>query len=173
MYLVSFRLMKKLPELLIKPMKKLTIRKELPGTITEVWSQFSDKDKLKEWWSPAQFTCPVADIDLRQGGLFHFCFEDADGNRTWGRGKILEVNAPFNFTYLDSFANEKGEAVPPAHYGLPGNEVQETLIEFRFEEDGVNSHMTVVMDDPYDGELTDDLLSGWNQMFNKLHRSLS
>lgn len=165
--------MRKQHELFITAMKKLTIKRELPGSVIEVWNHFSSAEKLQKWWSPAQFTCPMADIDLRKGGLFHFCFEDAEGNRTWGRGKFLEVNSPYHFSYLDSFANEKGEAVAPSQYGLPGDEVQGTMIDFRFEDDGVNTHMTVVMDDPYDSNLTDELLSGWNQMFDKLHRSLS
>lgn len=153
-------------------MKKLTIKRQLPGNITEIWSYFSEKNKFQKWWAPAKFTCPVVDIDLRKGGAFHFCFEDAQGNRTWGRGKFVEVKHPYKFSYIDSFADEKGEAVPPSHYGLPGKEIQETLIEFNFEDDGVNSHMTVVMNEPYDRDLTNQLLLRWNQMFDKLHQSL-
>ena len=154
-------------------MNNLVIKRTFPGSRTEIWARFTDPEMLKQWWAPKGFKCPVATVDLREGGLFHFCFEDSDGNRSWTRGVYQKIEPPYRFSYLDSFADEDGNAVAPSHYGLPGDDVEESRIEFRFEEDGVNTHMTVEMEGLDDPEYTSMVRNGWNSMFDHLDQVLA
>jgi uncharacterized protein YndB with AHSA1/START domain len=154
-------------------MTKIIIKRTFPGTLTEIWAKFTEPDHLKKWWAPEGFKCPIATIDLREGGLFHFCFEDSDGNRSWTRGIYQQIIPTYRFSYLDSFADEEGNAVPPSHYGLPGDEIEESFIEFKFQEDGVNTHMTVEMEGVDDPDYSQMVRDGWNQMFDRLDRIIA
>ena len=37
-----------------------------------VWKCFTDPEHMKQWWGPKGITVPVATMDLRPGGIFHY-----------------------------------------------------------------------------------------------------
>ena len=147
-------------------MEKARIERHYHASLDQLWEAFTEPDKLSQWWAPEGMTPSNISVDLKSGGLFHFCFRGEI--EFWGRGIYQEIISRQKLSYLDSFSNSKGEAVPPSAYGLPGEDIQETLIEFEFEETEGGSLLTVFMDNPYDEALTDEMLKGWNSMFDRL-----
>src|SRR5918994_4170447 len=52
------------------------------GLVFEAWTE---PERLKRWWGPRGYTVPHCEIDLREGGVFHFCMRSPEGRDSWGR----------------------------------------------------------------------------------------
>ncbi|MCB0636050.1 MAG: SRPBCC domain-containing protein [Lewinella sp.] len=149
-------------------MKKLTLERTFPATIDRVWDSFVSPLLLQSWWAPPGMHCRYPTVDLRPGGMFHYCFQGDDEHCFWGRAVYQSIEEPNYLSLLDAFADEHGNAVAPSYYGIPGDEVLENLVEFEFTTEGPNTHMLVMMDNPYDEAMTEELIQGWHGMFDKL-----
>ena len=61
---------------------------------TRVWAAWTERAQLMQWFGPKGFTIPVCNLDLREGGTFHYCMRGANGVEMWGRWEFLEIFAP-------------------------------------------------------------------------------
>jgi uncharacterized protein YndB with AHSA1/START domain len=73
-----------------------------------VWKAWTDAEQLKHWWGPKGFKWLRATLDLRPGGLFHYCMRSPDGLEMWGKFRYHEVAAPERLTYIVSFSDAEG-----------------------------------------------------------------
>jgi uncharacterized protein YndB with AHSA1/START domain len=73
-----------------------------------VFDAFTKADQLMHWWGPKGFTMLVSQLDLRLGGLFHYCLQSPDGLTMWGKFVYREINAPEGFVFVSSFSDEQG-----------------------------------------------------------------
>ncbi len=73
-----------------------------------VWKAWTEVEQLKAWFGPKGFTTPVAKLDFRPGGMFHYCMVAADGGKMWGRFIYREITAPERLVWVNSFSDEKG-----------------------------------------------------------------
>ncbi len=156
-------------------MKQAIIERTFDAYYEAVWDAFTDSDNLKKWWAPIGFTCSHANLILKAGGLFHYCFEnETDGKKYWGRAIYQDISEEAGkLSYFDSFADENGNPVPPSTYGLPGDEIDEHMIVFEFDDKDGTTDMKVTLENPYEGELSRQLYQGWNSMFDKLEGVLA
>jgi uncharacterized protein YndB with AHSA1/START domain len=155
-------------------MKQLVIERDFNAPIEKVWEAFTDPELLKQWWSPEGMHNVFMTAEVVEGGKFRYCFKmDEGGEEYWGRGIYQKLDRPNYLSYLDSFTDAEGNDVGPDHYGMAGNEVGETLVEFFFTEKGGVTHMKLVGENPFDEEMTKSMTEGWNGMFNKLAGSFS
>jgi hypothetical protein len=58
--------------------------------------------------------------------------------------------------------------MPPDHYRLPGDEIQELLIEFKFSHEQGKTKMIARMDNLFDEKTMEETAKGWFGMFWKL-----
>ncbi|MGV8142177.1 MAG: SRPBCC family protein [Candidatus Pacearchaeota archaeon] len=155
-------------------MKKVKIERTFDAPIMEVWRAFTNKEILAKWWSPPGMSSSFLSVDLKIGGRFRFCFKgdprtEMAGKEFWGLGEYCKIEKPTKLSYYDSFSDSSGNAVPPSYYGMPGkDEIEKLLIEFTFLEKGKKTHMTLIGDNSYDESMTQNMLKGWNGMFDKL-----
>src|SRR5256712_10816040 len=82
-----------------------------------VFKAGTEPHRLMRWWGPNGFPTPFCKVDLRPGGVFHSCMRSPEAQAYWGRGVYRESVEPERIVYLDSFADEEGTPVGPAHYG--------------------------------------------------------
>ncbi|MGA2246604.1 MAG: SRPBCC domain-containing protein [Verrucomicrobiota bacterium] len=73
-----------------------------------LWKAWTERDRLMRWFGPAGVTIPVARLDFRPGGSFHFCMRTPDGKSMWGRFVYREINAPAKIVLVNSFSDEHG-----------------------------------------------------------------
>jgi uncharacterized protein YndB with AHSA1/START domain len=60
------------------------------------------------WWGPKGFTMRVCKLDLRPGGVFHYCMRSPDGRDMWGKWVFREIVAPERIVFVNSFSDEQG-----------------------------------------------------------------
>ena len=78
-----------------------------PGEV--VWKALTTEDELKQWFGPKGMTTSYAKLDLRPGGLYHYCLSGPNGAEVWGRWLIREVVPPERLVVISSFSNKDGE----------------------------------------------------------------
>lgn len=71
-----------------------------------VYKAFTEYEWLQRWWGPIGFKFKKASIDLKPGGIFHYCMAAPNGQEMWGKWVIKEVNAPTKFSFVSSFSDE-------------------------------------------------------------------
>jgi uncharacterized protein YndB with AHSA1/START domain len=73
-----------------------------------VWAAWTDAKHLMHWWGPKGFTVVKCNIDLREGGLFHYGVKAPDGKIRWGKWMFREIAKPARLTGVVCFSDEDG-----------------------------------------------------------------
>ncbi len=153
-------------------MKTLTLERSFSAPIEKVWEALTHQDQLKKWWCPTGFEASDISVDLKNGGIFRYCFKNPEGQEFWGRGVYQTIEQPKFLSWLDTFTDVKGNPVPSSHYGMPGEEIIESLVEFSLTEENGVTTMKMVGENPHDDSLLESMTEGWNGMFDKLEALL-
>ncbi|HUP50171.1 MAG TPA: SRPBCC domain-containing protein [Thermoanaerobaculia bacterium] len=140
-----------------------------PETVFDAWTQ---PEHLMRWFAPKGFTTPFCTVDLRVGGLFHFCMRSPDGTEFWARGVYREVVRPERLVYLDSFADEQGNIAEPARYGMSAAHPRETLVTVTFHAENGGTEVTLVHAVPATVPERSGARQGWSEMFDRLGEEL-
>lgn len=123
----------------IEPKKlDLVVTRVFDASIKQVWNAWSDPDLVKRWWGPDGFTCPVADMDFREGGTSLVCMRapkeflgGQDMYNTWTYEEIVPMK---RFVYILRFADKDGNPMEPARQGLSPDLPMEVRNEVTFKE---------------------------------------
>jgi uncharacterized protein YndB with AHSA1/START domain len=105
-----------------------------------VWKAFTEREHLMHWWGPKGFKVLSCSLDLRPGGIFHYCLQSPDGQQMWGKFVYREIVAPERIVHILSFSDEnQGVTRHPMAPVWP----LETLATVTFSERGGKTTMTV------------------------------
>ena len=74
----------------------------------KVWKAWTEAERLKQWWGPKGFTVSHCTVDLRPGGVMHYCLRSPDGQDMWGKFVYREIVKPEKLVFVVSFSDEKG-----------------------------------------------------------------
>lgn len=140
-----------------------------------VWQAWTEPRRAMRWWGPKGFTSPVSKIDLRVGGGYLNDMRSPDGKDYWSTGVYREVVAPERLVMTDSFADEKGNAVPATHYGMSPDWPLEMLITVTFEQSDGKTKLVLVHSGTGAVSDTDrdNMRQGWSESFDKLDEYLA
>jgi uncharacterized protein YndB with AHSA1/START domain len=72
---------------------------------------FTQQEHLKRWWAPPPYTLPVCTIDLRPGGIWHYCMRSPEGQDQWARSVYSEIVPPEKLVYSTTFADEHAHPI--------------------------------------------------------------
>ena len=72
---------------------------------------FTRAEHLKRWWAPQPYTVPVCTIDLRPGGIWHYCLRSPEGEVHWARSVYSEIVPPEKLVYTSTFADEHANPI--------------------------------------------------------------
>jgi uncharacterized protein YndB with AHSA1/START domain len=98
-----------------------------------VWRAFTEPERLKQWWGPKGWTLPVCALDLRPGGVWHYCMRGPNGEEGWGKAVYREIVEPERLVYLDAFSDADGKVAE----GMP-----QMLITVEFADHGGKTKVT-------------------------------
>ena len=69
---------------------------------------FTEGERLSKWWGPKGLEFVKCTLDLRPGGLFHYCMRSPDGNEMWGKFVYHEIELPDRMVFVNSFSDASG-----------------------------------------------------------------
>lgn len=111
-----------------QPEKELVITRVFDAPRSLVFKAWTDPNIIARWWGPKGFTTPFCKIDLRVGGVFHYCMRSPEGRDYWGKGFYREIVEPERLVFTDVFSDEQGNTVQPVQYGMSPDWPPETLL---------------------------------------------
>ena len=121
-------------------MKPFEISRVVDAPRERVWQAWTEAERLKKWWGPKGFTVKQCKVDLRPGGMTHYCLRTPDGQDMWGKFVYREIVKPEKLVWLNSFSDEKGgTTVHPMSPTWP----REMLTTVTFEAQGGKTKVTV------------------------------
>lgn len=94
-----------------------------------VFSTYTDPEHIKNWWGPVAWETTTYQMDVRPGGIWHYCMRSEDGQEAWGKSVYEIVEAPKLLVYTDVFSDENGNESDE----LPAMKI---TVEFVAEENG-------------------------------------
>jgi uncharacterized protein YndB with AHSA1/START domain len=105
-----------------KSKQDLVFTRVFNAPLARVWKAWTDPAEVMRWWGPDRFTCPLAKLDVREGGKSLVCmrapaeFGGQDMYSTWTYTKIVPLG---QIEWLHHFSDAEGRRVDPAAQGLP------------------------------------------------------
>jgi uncharacterized protein YndB with AHSA1/START domain len=149
---------------------ELTLTRIFDAPRESVWKAWTDSERIKRWWGPADFTSPACRIDLRVGGAYLFCMRSPEGQDFWSTGRYLEIVPYERLVCTDSFADERGNVVPASYYGMESDFPLELQVTVTFEDQDGKTLMTLRHAGFPAGPAADQAATGWSESFDKLAR---
>jgi uncharacterized protein YndB with AHSA1/START domain len=95
--------------------QELIIERTFDAPRTLVFQAWTTPEHVALWWPPFGFTIPVCRIDLRPGGLWHYCMRSPEGHEHWVKSVYQDIIEPERIVYTSVFADEYANPVE----GLP------------------------------------------------------
>lgn len=143
-----------------------------------VWKAFTEREHLMQWFGPKGVTIPKCTLDLKPGGVFHYCMRTADGHEMWGKWVFQEIQAPERLVVIVAFSDAQGGVT--RHPMVPDWPLQ-TLSTSTFTEE--NGKTTLRLEwAPYEGSETErkcfrdghaGMQQGWGGTFAQLDAYLA
>lgn len=97
----------------------IVVTRTFPVPPAEVWRAWSEPELVKRWWGPAGFTCPFAQMDLREGGVSLVAMRDPAGNDMYSTWAYTRVTPHEYFEYIFNLADAEGNKLDPVALGFP------------------------------------------------------
>jgi len=155
------------------------IARVLDAPRDKVWRAWTEVEHLRQWWGPKGFAVTHCKVDLRPGGLMHYCLRMPDGGEMWGKFVYREIVKPERLVWINSFSDKDGgTTVHPMSPDWP----REMLTKVTFEAQGGKTRVTVQWV-PVDAstdierktfdEGRDSMKQGWSGTFEQLESYLS
>jgi uncharacterized protein YndB with AHSA1/START domain len=76
-----------------------------------VWRVWTQQEHLAKWFGPPGCTLAATSLDLRPGGVFHYCMRSPGAPDMWGKWVFREITPPERLVFVVSFADEKGNSI--------------------------------------------------------------
>lgn len=83
------------------------ISRVFPVALDRMWTAWTEREQLMQWFGPEGVTIPQCTLDLRPGGLFHYCMRGQDGKDMWAKWTFRDIASPDRLEFLVSFADDK------------------------------------------------------------------
>ena len=92
------------------------------ASVEEVWKMWTEREYVKQWWGPAQFICPSADIHFHEGQTSLVCMQaptEFGGQihyNSWYYTKIIQLQ---RIGFVMNLADKNGKKQKPIDVGMP------------------------------------------------------
>ncbi len=91
--------------------RTLEITRVFHVPVERMWSAWTEREQLMEWFGPQGAAIAHGSLELKPGGMFHYCLREADGKDAWGKWTFRKLARPDRLEFLVGFADEKGQMI--------------------------------------------------------------
>jgi uncharacterized protein YndB with AHSA1/START domain len=125
-------------------LSELEMSRIIDAPVAEVWKAWTEPDYVKQWWGPDGFTCPVANLDVREGGTSLVAMSSPEYGTNYSNWTYEEIVPQQRIVYIHNLADEAGNTVDPATAGMPPDFPQDVrnVVVFEPTDDG-KTNLTV------------------------------
>jgi len=152
--------------------KDLVVSRVFDAPVGQLWQAWIDPELVMQWWGPTGFTCPVAKMDVREGGQSLLCmrapkeFGGQDMYNTWTYTKISPHQ---RMEFVFHFCDENGQRMDPAALGLPPGMPREVRHVVTFEDLSNGRSRLTVTEQGYESDQIIELSkAGLEQCLDKM-----
>ena len=86
--------------------QEIVVERQFAAPRALLFQVFTQPEHLKRWWAPQPYTIAACTIDLRPGGIWHYCMHSPEGQDQWARSVYREIVPPEKLVYTTTFADE-------------------------------------------------------------------
>jgi uncharacterized protein YndB with AHSA1/START domain len=154
----------------------VVVTRVFEAPVERVWQAWVEPEMVKQWWGPDGFTCPLAEMDVREGGKSLVCmrapaeFGGQDMYSTWAYTKIVPRQW---IEYTFNFADQDGRKLTPAQAGIPDGVPEDGQNVVKFKALGGQRTEMTVTEHGYTSEQAHDISKlGLEQCLDKMAESL-
>jgi uncharacterized protein YndB with AHSA1/START domain len=149
-------------------LRQLTINRLFNAPRDSLWQAWTDSSLIQRWWGPKDFTAPVVNTNMVEGGDYLYCMRAPDSKDYWSKGRYLTIDQPNRTIVTDSFADAQGNIVPASYYHLSAAFPLESIVVIEMQKiQNQLSKLTI----RYAGIPSEDFenaKAGWLQSLEKL-----
>lgn len=138
-----------------------------------VFRAWTEPEHTAHWWGLKAYMLPFRTIDLRPGGVIHFCMRLPDGQDVWCKGQFREIAQPERIVCTSSFSDVAGDMIPPTHYGLSLNWPMDAHMTVTFAECDGKPKLTLRQTGVPLAPEHDGAVRGWEESFDRLATELA
>jgi uncharacterized protein YndB with AHSA1/START domain len=102
--------------------KKIVVSRVFNAPVDLVWKLWTDAELVKRWWGPDNFTCPVAEMDFREGGTSVVCMrapKDFGGGDSYSIWQYTSIVPMQSIEFIQNLADKEGNKMKPTALGMP------------------------------------------------------
>jgi uncharacterized protein YndB with AHSA1/START domain len=156
--------------------KDLVFTRNFNAAVEQVWQAWTDPELVKQWWGPDGFSCPLANMEVREGGTSLLAMHAPadlhipDSYSTWTYTKIVPNKL---IEYVHNLSDQDGNKINPATMGMPSDFPQEQRHVAEFKDLG-NGHTELTFTEygwP-EGQMQEFSRMGMEQCLNKMQKLL-
>ncbi len=75
----------------VSPQYDLVLQRVVPVSPELIWAAWTRPEHITQWFTPAPWTTPSAEVDLRPGGIFRTVMRSPEGDENDNSGCYLEI----------------------------------------------------------------------------------
>jgi uncharacterized protein YndB with AHSA1/START domain len=152
--------------------RDLVVTRVLHAPVERVWQALTDPQQVMRWWGPKEFTTPIADMDVREGGKSLICMRSPDGQYFCDAWTIHKVVPMQRLEFTDTLVDRDGNKINPESIGLHPD-LQDLRIVTTLKPMGDNqTELTITQHGHPAGQAYDLTRAGLNESLDKLEDSL-
>jgi uncharacterized protein YndB with AHSA1/START domain len=87
---------------------KVKIHREFAAPVATVWSAWTEREILDQWWAPKPWHTQTKKMDFKVGGYWLYAMVGPDGSAHYARADYKSIDLLKNFTLQDAFCDAEG-----------------------------------------------------------------
>ena len=156
--------------MVVEPTKRdLVVKRTLDAPPEAVWKAWVEPEMVKQWWGPDGFTCPLARMDVREGGASLVCMSSPEFGDLYNTWTYVRIVPNQEIEYILGWADKDGNTIDPASIGMPPDMPRDVrhVVSLRAVDDN-KTEMTVTEYDWESDQLFDMSKAGLEQCLDKM-----
>lgn len=97
----------------------LIITRSFDASVERLWQAWTDVALLQQWWGPEGFTCPLARLDVREGGTSLVAMHSPDHGTHYSTWLYQQVMPYERLEFVHNLADADGNNIDPVALGMP------------------------------------------------------
>lgn len=147
----------------------LVITRTFDAPVEQVWNAWTDSAAVKQWWGPDGFTCPLAQMDVREGGTSLVSMSSPQFGTHYSIWHYQEIIPMQRIEYVHNLADQDGNKINPVDVGMPHDFPQDQRHVISFRPVGENqTELTITEYGWTEGEMMKMSRMGMEQCLDKM-----